>query len=61
MSDWGNVYCKSWWGDESNKQSIPDKQSEKCAGGYEFTIKSDLVTAVNLWISDKALALDTYG
>ncbi len=22
--NWGDIYCKSWWGDESNKSSIPE-------------------------------------
>jgi hypothetical protein len=21
---WGDIYCKSWWGDESNKFSVPE-------------------------------------
>lgn len=30
MSNWGKIYCSTWWGDESNKNSIPIEQFEQC-------------------------------
>ena len=30
MANWGKIYCSSWWGDDSNKDSLPTSQFEQC-------------------------------
>tara|TARA_R110001592_G_scaffold84138_3_gene248966 strand:- start:277 stop:936 length:660 start_codon:yes stop_codon:yes gene_type:complete len=63
-NNWGQVYCTSHWGDESNKDSVPPNQFNQCApagGPYVFLTKPQLQTGVDLWISDRASAISTYG
>ena len=67
MANWGYIYCSSEWGDESNKNSIPTSQFNQCSSdcfdgaSYLFTSKAALQTAVDLWVSDEAAAICTYG
>lgn len=35
MANWGKIYCSTWWGDESNKNSIPDRYFAECDGGLK--------------------------
>ena len=35
MANWGKIYCSSYWGDESNKNSIPTSQFEQCGAPPE--------------------------
>lgn len=30
-NDWGNSYCVSWWGDDSNKSTIQDVIDAVCS------------------------------
>ena len=30
MANWGKIYCNSWWGDNSNKDSLSTSQFEQC-------------------------------
>ena len=30
MANWGKIYCNSWWGDDSNKDSLPTSQFDQC-------------------------------
>ena len=62
--NWGQIYCSTYWGDDSNKNSIPAEQFSQCppaSGRYVFLTKPQLQTGVDLWISDRASALSTYG
>ena len=62
--NWGQIYCSTYWGDDSNKNSIPSEQFSQCppaSGRYVFLTKPQLQTAVDLWVSDIASALSIYG
>lgn len=28
--NWGKIYCNSWWGSDSNKDSLPESEFEQC-------------------------------
>tara|TARA_R110000744_G_scaffold5826_2_gene20600 strand:+ start:159 stop:635 length:477 start_codon:yes stop_codon:yes gene_type:complete len=30
MANWGKIYCSTWWGDDSNKDSLSTSQFEQC-------------------------------
>ena len=65
--NWGKAYCISWWGDESNKNSLPEQQIAQCAApcppivNYPFSSNAELQTAADLWITDNTSAICTYG
>ena len=41
MVNWGKIYCSSWWGNESNKNSIPISQFDQCGQLYSAIITQD--------------------
>tara|TARA_R110002153_G_scaffold2175_1_gene10654 strand:+ start:4919 stop:5524 length:606 start_codon:yes stop_codon:yes gene_type:complete len=64
--NWGKIYCNSWWGSDSNKDSLPTSEFDQCAvapipEGYQFSGYSELTQAVFLWFYDNPSAISTYG
>ena len=47
--NWGKIYCNSWWGSDSNKDSLPTSEFDQCSvTPVGYTPPTDLtITAVN--------------